>query len=228
MHSHPPQLRPQKDNGAATHSGRAVGRGSLRSFGVAIVGGSGPRSLGAAICRPPRLAPLRSARRAAPIAAPFPLLPPHLSPFSPLSLSGAPLVRRGLLCPRTPAAPYGRRRRALAPQLPTHRFAVCASVVGRPDPACRRAKAPASPSPADTLGLPCAFPGRSLPLVANALGKRTTFAHNGNGALVVAGSACSLTGAPPPPNPRASLRSGLRTECSASGALTSSPLPSAE
>lgn len=108
MHSHPPQLRPQKSNGAATHSGRAVGRGSLRSFGVAIVGGSGPRSLGAAICRPPRLASLRSARRAAPIAAPFPLLPPHLSPFSPLSLSGAPLVRRGLPRPRTPAPPYGR------------------------------------------------------------------------------------------------------------------------
>lgn len=108
MHSHPPQLRPQKDNGASTHSGRAVGRGSLRSFGVAIVVGSGPRSLGAAICRPPRLAPLRSARRAAPVAAPSPLLPPHLSPFSPLSLSGAPLVRRGLPRPRTPAPPFGR------------------------------------------------------------------------------------------------------------------------
>ena len=57
---------------------------------------------------------------------------------------------------------------------------------------------PESGSPAYTLALPCILPGRSLPLVANARSKCTTYAHQQ-----------TTAGAPLPPHPRASRWSGL-------------------
>ena len=116
---------------------------------------------------------------------------------------------RGLPCPSTPAARNARKRRDLAPKLPSLPQPAIVIGVGRSYPECRWAKTPSSFSPICTLGLPCVFPGRSLPLVAGALGKRNPLQLSGLGALVVAGSDCSFAGAPPPPYPRASLRSGL-------------------
>lgn len=63
----------------------------------------------------PRLAPLRSARRVAPIAAPPPLLLPHLTPYSPRSLSGAPLVYGGSPAPEPPRLATLATPRPLAP-----------------------------------------------------------------------------------------------------------------
>ena len=98
-----------------THSGCAVVRGSLRSFGVAAVVVSGPRSLGAALATLALLlwprpalgsASLSLGRRSYCRPSPSPAATPH-SLLSPLSLGRAPRLR-GLPCPRTPAARYAR------------------------------------------------------------------------------------------------------------------------
>lgn len=91
-----------------THSGRAIVRGSLRSFGVAFVVVSGPRSLGAAICRHPPSVPIGRRSYCRPSLSPA--ATPH-SLLSPLSLRRAPrksgIAFRLLLFYRLAGRAYG-------------------------------------------------------------------------------------------------------------------------
>lgn len=57
--------------------------------------------------------------------------------------------------------------------------------------------------------LALALPALILPTVGTGLAELATCGVLSAVAMVVLGSVCSLTGAPLPPNPRASLRSGL-------------------
>ena len=174
-----------------THSGSPVGRASLRlRFGRWLLAFA-PRSLGAGYARAPPPASLRFAGCAALIAALR--LPPAATCLGSvrLSLSGAPLVRRGLPRPRDPRGSLcsqTSRPRPLPPDASFRR--VCFD--GR--------SLLSSVLPLDgskvaisrhTLVLPCALPRRMLPLVAIVWGERTIYARTDNDALVGSGSDCS-------------------------------------